>query len=265
MAHLAVGRCGGNYRESIAERHITTAAAVHIEGLLRIVVGHHYPLALGIAQCDLGVALEVNNYLASLSGSTYLGTTCGIHLLGRQHAAIGRALVFEESEVAHDGVGRAELLGGNLVGILPVAHPRNGAAATVGSIVEGDSGIVVLAVVHPLGLVWLVLAGELMSVELSDEILCGRTAKGTAGIDVADEHPLLLVSSLHLHLHQVGTLPHTTVIAVFVSERALILPILQISRRINLHLLTSSENHVPESSLIIPEDVRIAEILLFIG
>ena len=43
--------------------------------------------------------------------------------------------------------------------------------SAIGSVVKGNSGIVVLAIVHPFCLTGLILADELMSVKLSDEIL----------------------------------------------------------------------------------------------
>ena len=132
--------------------------------------------------------------------------------------------------------------------------------ASFRSVVESDGGIVILAVVHPFCFSWLVLAGELMSVELSNEILCGRSAERSSGVDVADEHPLLLVGAANLHLHQVWTFPNTTVVAIFCAEVALVFPLLKILRRVDAHLLTSGKNHVPESSLSVPEDVWVAEV-----
>ena len=118
----------------------------------------------------------------------------------------------------------------------------------------------VLAIVHPFGLTRLILAGELVSVELTYEILCGGAAEGTSRVDVADKHPLLLVSASDLHLHKVGTLPHTTMVAISLTEGTLIFPVLEIGRGEYLHLLTHGKNHVPESRLLVPKDVRVAEV-----
>ena len=51
-------------------------------------------------------------------------------------------------------------------------------------------------------------------------------------------------------------------IAVLLTKRRLILPVLQISRRINLHLLSHCQNHDPALGALIPEDVGVAEIRL---
>ena len=132
--------------------------------------------------------------------------------------------------------------------------------SALGSVVECNGGIVILAIIHPLGLRGLILAGELMSIKLTDEILGGRTTRRTTGVDVANEHPLILVCSLHIHLHKVGTLPHTTMITIFSTEITLVLPLLKVLRRIDAHLLTSCKNHIPESSFFVPEDMRVTEI-----
>ena len=99
-----------------------------------------------------------------------------------------------------------------------------------------------------------------MSIKLTDEILSSRTTERTTGVDVADKHPLILVCSLHIHLHKVGTLPYTNMITILSTEITLVLPLLKVLRRIDAHLLTSCKNHIPESSFCIPEDVRITEI-----
>ena len=106
------------------------------------------------------------------------------------------------------------------------------------------------------------VASELMSVELADEVLCGRTAEGTTGIDITDEHPLLLIGAAHLKLHQVGTFPHTLVTAVAFAKGALKSPVLQVGRRIDPHLLPHRQNHVPLLYLGIPESLGVAEVLL---
>ncbi len=47
------------------------------------------------------------------------------------------------------------------------------------------------------------------------------------------------------NLHQVWAFPHTAMIAVLCTERALVSPVFQVVRRIDVHLLTGSKNHVP--------------------
>ena len=118
----------------------------------------------------------------------------------------------------------------------------------------------ILTIVHPLGNLGLALASKLVSVELTNEVLCGRTAERTARIDVAEKHPLLLVGAANLHLHQVWAFPHTAMIAVLCTERALVSPVFQVVRRINVHLLTGSENHVPLLDILVPEHMWIAEV-----
>ena len=118
----------------------------------------------------------------------------------------------------------------------------------------------ILAIVHPLGDLGLALASKLVSVELTNEVLCGRTAERTAWVDVAEKHPLLLVGAANLHLHQVRAFPHTAMIAVLSTERALVSPVFQVVRRIDVHLLTGSENHVPLLDILVPEHMWIAEV-----
>ena len=84
----------------------------------------------------------------------------------------------------------------------------------------------ILAIVHPTGVS--VFAGKLMAIELADEILSSRATKRSTRIDVADQHPLLLVCTTYGQLHQVRTLPHTIVAAVSLSETTLIGPVLQV-------------------------------------
>ena len=111
--------------------------------------------------------------------------------------------------------------------------------AAVGSVVEGHRGIVVLAVVHPFCHVGLALAGELMSVEVADEILCCAAAEGSARVDVADKHPLAVA-----HLHEVGALPHTLMAAVALAEGALEGPVLEVVGRVDIHLLSARHDDV---------------------
>ena len=49
-------------------------------------------------------------------------------------------------------------------------------------------------------------------------------------------------------------------IAVLGTERALVSPVLQVVRRIDVHLLTGSENHVPLLDILVPEHMWIAEV-----
>ena len=216
-----MGGCRGDTGEGLAEAHIATLRAVHGQGLLLCVVVHRHLLALGIRQRDVGRTLQVDQNLAGLGGLLHHLAAQGLHLLRRHHTAVGLRTVGEQVEVAGNGVGRAELAGGHLVGILPVRHPRYHHAATIGSVVERHRGIVVLAVVEPLGHLGARLAGESVTVEVAHEVLGSRTAEGTAGVDVAQQHPLLLARAANGQTEHVGTLPHTGMTAVFRPEAAL--------------------------------------------
>ena len=99
-----------------------------------------------------------------------------------------------------------------------------------------------------------------MTIEVSDEILGSRTSERTTRVDVAHQHPLLLTSTTDRQAEQVRTLPDATMITIFGSKATLHRPLLQIGRRINLHLLTNSQQHDPALSLSMPEQMRIAEI-----
>ena len=118
----------------------------------------------------------------------------------------------------------------------------------------------VFTIIHPLGNLRLAFASELMSVEITNEILGSRTAEWSTWVDVADKHPLLLVSATNLHLHQVWALPDSTMISVCLTKRAFEFPILQVIRSIDFHVLTSSQNHIPLLDVFIPEHVRITEV-----
>ena len=118
----------------------------------------------------------------------------------------------------------------------------------------------VLAIVHPSCHFGSRLTCELLSVEVAHEVLCGRTSERTARIDVANEHPLVFVSAAHTQLHKVRTFPNAAVIAVFCTELAFELPRLEVVRRIDVHVLTLCENHVPFLDVLVPEHVWVAEV-----
>ena len=106
------------------------------------------------------------------------------------------------------------------------------------------------------------VAGEAPAVEVANEVLRGAATERAAGVDVADEHPLLLPGSAHRHLHQVGALPHAVVAAIFLAKRALVGPVLQVVARIDAHLLPCGQNEVPLLDVLVPESLRVAEVLL---
>ncbi len=111
LPYLAISGRRGHYGEGIAELHIATAAAIHVESFLFGIVGHHHPLSMSIAQHDLGITLECHNNFTGLSRRTHALATGSIILLGRHHAAISLAFVLEEAEITDNGIGRAELPG----------------------------------------------------------------------------------------------------------------------------------------------------------
>ena len=69
------------------------------------------------------------------------------------------------------------------------SHPTFG----IEGIVKGDGCVVILTVVHPSCI--FVFAYEAVSIELSDKILCCRSARRSACINVTDEKPFLLGGS----------------------------------------------------------------------
>ena len=139
----------------------------------------------------------------------------GEHFGRRLHTDIACVFVFEVAEVAGDAVSGAVLLCRHLVGILPVTHPGHGDMSAVRCIVERDRSIMVLAPVHPFLYRRIGIAGELMTIECSGEILCSRATERTTGVDVANQNPftlsiLILHSSLiTLHFKEIRALPHT--------------------------------------------------------
>ena len=118
----------------------------------------------------------------------------------------------------------------------------------------------ILSVIHPLGYLRLAVTSKLMTVEITYEILGSRTAEWTTRIDVADEHPLLLIGATNLQLHQVWAFPNTVVVAILLTERAFKFPVLQIIRSIDFHVLTGSQNHIPLLDVLVPEHVWVTEV-----
>ena len=193
------------------------------------------------------------------------GIAAGVQHLGRGGAAQQQlAVAAVEREVAGDGVGAAVLGGGQHGLILPVAHPAQGDGAAVGGVREGDGGVVVLAPVHPLGLGGRLVA-ELLAVERADEILRRAAAEGAAGIDVAEEHPTGLLLALDRQFDKVGTLPHAAVRALVTAEGAGVVPVDEVLRGVDFHLLPGGEYHAPMLGGGVPEYFRVAEVGLIGG
>ena len=121
-------------------------------------------------------------------------------------------------------------------------------------IIERDRSIVVLTVIKPLRHLRHRLTGELPTIKVAHKILGSTSTKRTTRIDVTDQHPLVV------YLKQVWALPYTTMIAVLLAKRTLVLPLFQILRRIDAHLLTSCQDKVPGTDILVPEWSWIAEV-----
>ena len=119
----------------------------------------------------------------------------------------------------------------------------------------------ILAVIHPFGQGRRFIH-ELFPIERTYEILGSGAAKRTAGIDITDQDPLLQFRTLHRKLDQVRAFPNARMRSLSFPEAALIRPVLQIGRRIELHLLPYGEHHDPFIGFLMPEDFRVAEITL---
>ena len=132
--------------------------------------------------------------------------------------------------------------------------------ATLRCVIKGYGGVMVLAVVHPFGCFGLVFAGKLVSIKLSDEVLCGVSTKGSAWIDIANQHSLLLVGAANGQLHEVGTFPNAIVVAVSFAKTALERPLFEVLRGVELHFLSSGKHHYPAFGGLMPKHVRVAKV-----
>src|SRR6185295_1744253 len=114
----------------------------------------------------------------------------------------------------------------NFFGVLPVAHPTEPHAATVGfrHLAPGDAGIEIRAVISPER--GRVVRLEARAVELADEILAARAARRAAGIDVHNQHPLR-PAAFDGEREKIGTLPQPAPRA-HATELADVFPLLEI-------------------------------------
>ena len=287
QADGAVARGGGHGHggEVGVERGQAGLRAIHDKLRAGDIVMHVQLLALGVRQGEhelfgaAGAKFEFDFIAARVVSEqggnlvavrhaergehTYL--TARLLHLGRGGTAQGKfAAVAVEREVAGDGVGPAVLGSGQHGLVLPVAHPAQGDGAAVGGVREGDGGVVVLAPVHPLGLGGRLVA-ELLAVERADEILRRAAAEGAAGVDVAEKYPTLLTGAFHGQFHQVGTLPHAAVRALVTAEGAGVVPVDEVLRGVDFHLLPGGEYHAPMLGGGVPEYFRVAEVGLIGG
>ena len=83
------------------------------------------------------------------------------------------------------------------------------------------------------------LGDELLAIEGADEILGSTPTEGTARIDIDDHHPLLLTRRLVSELEEVGALELVGACSVAFAEGTHIVPLLQILRAVEAHLLVS--------------------------
>ena len=132
--------------------------------------------------------------------------------------------------------------------------------AILRSITKRNCCIVVFTIVHPLGDLGLRLTSKLMAIELAYKVLCCVSAKRSSWVNVAHQHPLLLTSTTNWQLHHIGAFPNATMVAILATKAAFKGPLLQVGRRIELHLLTGSKNHNPLLSWFMPENLWVAEI-----
>ena len=132
--------------------------------------------------------------------------------------------------------------------------------AAVGRAAEGDRGVVVLAVVHPVNILGAAFRHKATAVEVSDEILRSRTAVGAAVADVDDEQPFALAGASDLPAHHVGAFPDAAVRAVALAEAACLPPVEQILGGVEAHLLAGGEHEAPAAALLVAEHLGIAKV-----
>ena len=63
-----------------------------------------------------------------------------------------------------------------------------------------------------------------MAIEVTNKILGSTAAKRSTRVDVANQHPFVF------DLQQVRAFPYTTMITIFTTEAAFLLPVLQVGR-----------------------------------
>ena len=119
----------------------------------------------------------------------------------------------------------------------------------------------VFSVVKPFCHFRLRVAFKFLTVKVSDEVFSSTTSKHTSRVDVDNHHPLHLVFvTIHRQLDKVRTFELVRLYAIAFSKTTLILPVFQIRRRIETHLLVGRNNHIPLLRRFIPEHFRIAEV-----
>ena len=166
---------------------------------------------------------------------------------------------FEELQFTRQSVGTTVLLEGSEVGILPVAHPCDGQHPLSG-VGEGNGGIVVLAIVEPLGILS-IGAHEVLAVEVTHEVLCGTTSEETSGIDIHNHHPLhILGVAIDRQLEEVGALILTGLLTHSLAKGAHVIPLFEILGLVEACLLVGRDYHVPALALGIPEHLGVAEV-----
>ena len=155
--------------------------------------------------------------------------------------------------------------GGQLGGVLPVAHPRDPKAGLIEwGVGEGCGGVKILAPVGPVGTGAGVVLRKVRAVEPADKILVGRAAGGAARVDIDAENPALggevsLVVN-HGKLEQVGALPGARNGAGG-TELTGESPFAEVLRAVEADfvLLGKRDHHHPALARGVPEDLGVAE------
>ena len=132
---------------------------------------------------------------------------------------------------------------------------------TFGRIAPGDGSIMIFPPIHPFGKGWRFIH-KFLSVKRADKVLSGTSTERASGIEITNQHPFFQFRAFDRKFDQVGTFPHTTMRSLAFTEFTLHCPILQIGRRIDLHLLPYRQDHNPSSRSFMPQHFRITEVTL---
>ena len=243
--------------------HDETAGLASEEDFLTLVVGERE----GAAVLDIHIDDELSLVVTKLDGLAFGGELGGLHLsedlIDGLLAYVNLLALLEGEELARHTHLRTILTSGEVVGILPVAHPRDADDAALGLVAEGNSCIVVLAPVEPLDGLLRVVALEVLAVEGAYEIFAGRATEPAAWVDVDDHHILLQVGTLNREFEEVGALEHTRLGTVTVAESADIGPVVEVVGAEELHLVVGRNDYIVFA--IVLEELGVAEVVAAVG
>ena len=263
---------------SLAKGHKSALRTVHYETIVAGIDVNVHLFALGIVECETALGAfsgrDVEFELKSVfrryqhvaqvvflgdgelaegnrvfAQGTYFGRDVGRY--------VKVSVVAIKTELARQTVGTSVLLDGRYIGILPIAHPRQGDHALTG-VGESDRGIVIFAEIEPFHLRRRSIALEFLAIKLTDEVFCGTSPKQTAGIDV-DDHDILLFS-VDSEGEKVRTLELVGLRSVATAERTDVIPFFQVGRTVKAHLFVGRYDHVPCFRGFVPENFGVAEI-----